>query len=53
MHYILFCYFMLQKDCKIIEAVVPQSLPIFVSPTGKDGVYALYSVLTFYATKSL
>ncbi len=22
-------------------------------PTGKDGVYALYSVLTFYATKSL
>ncbi len=34
-----------------MEAVVPQKLPICVSPTGKDGVYALYSFLTFYATK--
>ncbi len=34
-----------------MEAVVPQTLPICVSPTGKDGVYALFSVLTFYATK--
>ncbi len=36
-----------------MEAVVPQTLPICVSPTGKDGVYALFSVLSFYATKSL
>ncbi len=36
-----------------MEAVVPQTLPICVSPTGKDVVYALFSVLTFYATKSL
>ncbi len=28
------------KSLKIMEAVVPQSLPICVSPTGKDGVYA-------------
>ncbi len=41
------------KVLKIMEAVVPQTLPICVSPTGKDGVCALYSVLTFYATKSL
>jgi hypothetical protein len=34
-----------------MEAVVPQTLPICVSPSGKDGVYALFSVLTFYATK--
>jgi hypothetical protein len=53
MRYILFWHFMLQKDCKIIEAVVPQTLPICVSPTGKDVVYALYSVFTFYDTKSL
>jgi hypothetical protein len=42
---------MLQKFCKIMEAVVSQTFPICVSPTGKVGVYALYSVLTFYATK--
>jgi hypothetical protein len=36
-----------------MEVVVSQTLPICVPPTGKDGVYALYSVLTFYATKSL
>ncbi len=53
MRCILFRHFMLQKVLKIMEAVVPQTLPIFVSPTGKDGVYALYSVSTFYATKSL
>ncbi len=29
-----------------MEAAVPQTLPICVSPTGKDGVYALFSVLT-------
>jgi hypothetical protein len=54
MHYILFRHFMLQKVLKIMEAVVPQTLPICMSPpTGKDWVYALCSVLTFYATKSL
>ncbi len=36
-----------------MEAIVPQTLPISVSPTDKNGVHALYSVLTFYATKSL
>ncbi len=36
-----------------MEAVVPQTLPICVFPTGKDEVYALFSILTFYATKIL
>ncbi len=45
--------FCIRENAKKVILLVPQTLPICVSPTGKDGVYALFSVLTFYATKSL
>ncbi len=48
-------HFMLEKVCRIMEAIVPQASShlFFATSTSKDGVYTFSYFLTFYGNKSL